>query len=46
MKQRRSQTKIHPGFIPILKEIEATRPPLEGQYLRHPDEGSAAPQHL
>jgi len=35
LKQRRYQTKIHPGFIPILKEIEAlpTRPPLEGKYL-------------
>lgn len=45
LKQRRYQTKIHPGFIPILKEIEAmpTRPPLEAQGLQQP-EGSEAPQ--
>jgi atypical dual specificity phosphatase len=47
LKQRRYQTKIHPGFIPILLEIEAmpTRPPLEAQRLKQP-EGSAAPQLL
>jgi len=47
LKQRRYQTKIHPGFIPILLEIEAmpTRPPLEAQCLQQP-EGSAEPQLL
>lgn len=46
LKQRRYQTKIHPGFIPILKEIEATsiRSPLEAQRLKQP-EGSLAQQH-
>lgn len=44
LRQRRYQTKIHPGFIPILKEIEAmpTRPPLEAQRPQQP-EGSVAP---
>jgi atypical dual specificity phosphatase len=39
LKQRRYQTKIHPGFIPILLEIEAmpTRPPLEAQRLKQPE---------
>ena len=38
LKQRRYQTKIYPGFIPILKEIEAmpTRPRLEAQPLQQP----------
>lgn len=46
LRQRRYQTKIHPGFIPILKEIEAmpTRPPLEAQRLKQP-EGSLEQQH-
>ena len=43
MKQRRYQTKIHPGFIPVLKEIEAQfkLPRQEENYLQH--EGSQAP---
>jgi atypical dual specificity phosphatase len=47
LKQRRYQTKIHPGFIPILLEIEAmpTRPPLEAQRLKQPED-SAEPQLL
>ena len=41
LKQRRYQTKIHPGFIPILKEIEAEIiQPLQEQYQPQMNEGS------
>jgi atypical dual specificity phosphatase len=44
LKQRRIQSNFHPGFIPILKEIELTRPPLEGHYLRHRGEQGSQEQ--
>jgi len=47
LKQRRYQTNIHPGFIPILKDIEAQfkRPLQEEDYLQsQPEQGSLVPK--
>lgn len=46
LKQRRYQTKINPGFIPILKEIDSQfrLPRQEGSYLQHGGSGVQQPQ--
>lgn len=45
LKQRRYQSNIHPGFIPILKEIETQfrQAPIEAHYLKN--EGSGEQKH-
>jgi protein-tyrosine phosphatase len=45
LKQRRYQSNIHPGFIPILKEIETQfrQAPIEAHSLKN--EGSAEQKH-